>query len=73
MAEFEEVEFKEGGRLVLSCRVEGHPHPEIMWSFNDIPIPEDIVDQDAEIPRALILNEYMVRLCWPLAFKSKKM
>ncbi|VDN96274.1 unnamed protein product [Rodentolepis nana] len=57
-AESEGVEFKDGGRLVLSCRAEGHPPPEISWSFNDVPIPRGEELQMAS-SRITILDEYL--------------
>uniref|UniRef100_A0A5K3F1W2 Hemicentin-1 n=1 Tax=Mesocestoides corti TaxID=53468 RepID=A0A5K3F1W2_MESCO len=58
VAESEKVEFKEGGRLVMSCRAEGHPPPEISWSFNDVPIPRGN-ELQMEPLRTMILDEYM--------------
>ncbi|VUZ55036.1 unnamed protein product [Hymenolepis diminuta] len=57
-AESGQVDFKEGGRLVLSCRAEGHPPPEISWSFNDVPIPRGEELQLAS-SRITILDEYL--------------
>ncbi|EUB62928.1 Hemicentin-1 [Echinococcus granulosus] len=58
MAESSQVDFKDGGRLVLSCRVEGHPPPEISWSFNDVPIPRG-ENMQIGSSRINILDEYM--------------
>ncbi|KAL7059168.1 hypothetical protein AAHC03_014003 [Spirometra sp. Aus1] len=62
VAESTDVEFKEGGRIVLSCRAEGHPPPKITWSFNDVPIPEtsqEAFQPGVEAPRITILDDYM--------------
>ncbi|KAL5107767.1 Hemicentin-1 [Taenia crassiceps] len=58
LAESSQVDFKDGGRLVLSCRTEGHPPPEISWSFNDVPIPRG-ENMQIGSSRITILDEYM--------------
>lgn len=68
LAESSQVDFKDGGRLVLSCRAEGHPPPEISWSFNDVPIPRG-ENMQIGSSRITILDEYMVTVFlntpWP--------
>ena len=62
VAESNQVDFKDGGRLVLSCRAEGHPPPEIVWSFNDVPIPRESEIQGGS-SRITIMDEFIVSAC----------
>ncbi|VDP65418.1 unnamed protein product [Echinostoma caproni] len=41
----EEITFKDGGSLVVTCLAEGVPQPKISWLFNKVPITISGVDQ----------------------------